>query len=366
MSWLLAFLGFAVLIILHELGHFAAAKAVGMRVERFSLFFPPLLARVRRGETEYAVGAVPLGGYVKISGMNPHEALPPEVAPRAYYRQKPWKRIVVILAGPAVNIALALVLLTAYLLTWGTPVLETTNRVEALSRDGAAASVLHVGDRVVAIDGNPDAGSLAYRVRRETTNTIVSLLAHRSEIARYADIRAYTSQAPTRLEVVAADDDPGITDALREEDFFSALGLLEVHYNLVCMDTGTGVLESASRGILRLADQLVLVTGPSLDSSRTASSTLDWLERNGHADLVASSVAVINGVGRRSAVDLDRVEAHFRARCRHVVRVPADRQLEAGAESSLEELSRPARSAYLELAAAVADGFSVDQGGGRG
>ena len=74
-SWFLAFVGFAALIILHELGHFAAAKAVGMRVERFALFFPPLLCKVRRGETEYGIGAIPLGGYVNITGMNPHEEL---------------------------------------------------------------------------------------------------------------------------------------------------------------------------------------------------------------------------------------------------------------------------------------------------
>jgi regulator of sigma E protease len=153
MSWVLAFLGFAALIILHELGHFTAAKAVGMRVERFSLFFPPLLARMRRGETEYAVGAIPLGGYVKITGMNPAEEIPPEVAHRAYYRQPVWKRIVVIAAGPAVNIVLALVLLTSYLLIWGTPVAETTSRVESLATGGAAAQVLRVGDRVVAVDG---------------------------------------------------------------------------------------------------------------------------------------------------------------------------------------------------------------------
>src|SRR3954466_3779717 len=103
MSWLLAFLGFAMLVILHEAGHFVAAKAVGMRVERFSLFFPPLLARVKRGETEYAVGAIPLGGYVKITGMNPAEVIPPEHAHRAYYRQPVWKRITVIFAGPFMN-----------------------------------------------------------------------------------------------------------------------------------------------------------------------------------------------------------------------------------------------------------------------
>src|ERR1700689_5122304 len=86
-SWVLTILGIVVLIVLHELGHFTVAKAVGMRVERFSLFFPPTLFRVRRGETEYAIGAIPAGGYVKITGMSPEEVagLEPEVARRAYY-----------------------------------------------------------------------------------------------------------------------------------------------------------------------------------------------------------------------------------------------------------------------------------------
>ena len=113
MTYVLAAAGFAALIILHELGHFTAAKAVGMRVERFYLFFPPAIAKFRRGETEYGVGAIPLGGFVKITGMNPDEELPPEVAPRAYYRQPVWKRIVTIAAGPAVNLLIAFVLLFA-------------------------------------------------------------------------------------------------------------------------------------------------------------------------------------------------------------------------------------------------------------
>ena len=153
MSWLLAFLGFAALIILHELGHFTAAKAVGMRVERFALFFPPLIGRVRRGETEYAIGSIPLGGYVRITGMNPADEIPEEVAHRAYYRQPVWKRIVVIGAGPAVNIVLAFVLLAAYLLIWGVPKYTVTNEVEALNTGGPAAQVLHLGDKVVAVDG---------------------------------------------------------------------------------------------------------------------------------------------------------------------------------------------------------------------
>ena len=119
LSWVLAFLGFAALVVLHEAGHFFAAKAVGMRVERFALFFPPLIARYKRGETEYAIGAIPLGGYVKITGMNPAEEIPPEHAHRAYYRQPVWKRIVVIAAGPFVNIALAFVILSGVYMSAG-------------------------------------------------------------------------------------------------------------------------------------------------------------------------------------------------------------------------------------------------------
>src|SRR3979490_450892 len=77
------------------------------------LFFPPLLFKVRRGETEYGIGAIPLGGYVRITGMNPNEEIPPEVESRAYSRQRVWKRVVVISAGPAMNV------LVAFLILWG-------------------------------------------------------------------------------------------------------------------------------------------------------------------------------------------------------------------------------------------------------
>ena len=78
MNWLYIFLGFSLLIILHEGGHFVAAKATGMRVERFFLFFGPTLWSFKRGETEYGIKSIPLGGYVKITGMNPEEEIPPE------------------------------------------------------------------------------------------------------------------------------------------------------------------------------------------------------------------------------------------------------------------------------------------------
>jgi regulator of sigma E protease len=149
MSWFLAFVGFALLIILHELGHFGAAKAVGMRVERFSLFFPPTLLRKRKGETEYCVGAIPLGGYVKITGMNPDEKLPDEVRDRAYHAQPVWKRIVVIAAGPAVNLVLAFVLLLTFFWAIG-PQEIGVGRVQ---HGYPAVGKLQRGDVLVAVDG---------------------------------------------------------------------------------------------------------------------------------------------------------------------------------------------------------------------
>ncbi|HTU14049.1 MAG TPA: site-2 protease family protein [Solirubrobacterales bacterium] len=149
MSFLLAFLAFSALIILHEAGHFVAAKAVGMRVERFYLFFPPKLFGIKRGETEYGVGAIPLGGFVKITGMNPDEELPPDVAPRGYYRQPVWKRIVVIGAGPAVNLVIAFVLL--FFLAFG--VQEPSQNVDQISPGTPAAGKLMPGDRLVSVDG---------------------------------------------------------------------------------------------------------------------------------------------------------------------------------------------------------------------
>jgi putative peptide zinc metalloprotease protein len=215
------------------------------------------------------------------------------------------------------------------------------------------------GDRVVALDGNPDAGSLGYRVRRETAATVTNLLADEREIVRYADIRSYTNQAPTRLEVVASDDDPRITTALGEEDYRRAIALLERHYNLILLDTGTGVLESATKGILQLAEQIVVVMSPSLDSARAASSTLDWLNENGHAELVRNAIAVVNAVREEGLVEVDKIKEHFAGRCRAVVQVPWDPHLSAGAETQVDRLRPVTRRAYLEVAAAVADGFTA-------
>jgi regulator of sigma E protease len=151
MSWFLAFVGFAALILLHEFGHFAAAKKVGMRVERFSLFFPPHVWKRQKGETEYAVGVIPLGGYVRITGMNPNEEIPEEVRDRSYSQMPVWKRVVVIAAGPGMNLLIAFLIFVALFLALGQS--TGTTKVDRIEPKAAAAGVLRPGDRLIAVDG---------------------------------------------------------------------------------------------------------------------------------------------------------------------------------------------------------------------
>lgn len=227
---------------------------------------------------------------------------------------------------------------------------------------GATFAALR-GDRVIAVDANPDRGTLSQKIPLETTATVRHLLRDAQRIRRYTDVRAYTSQGPSRLEVLASEQDPAVSEAFSEGDYRRTVEVLEHFYNLVLTDCGTGLMHSAMYGVLGLADALVIVSSGSIDGARSASATMDWLDAHGHRELVANSIAVINAVRRPSAgnTDLDRVAEHFAARCRAVVRIPHDSHLEEGAELDLDKLSQPTRIALFELAAAVADGFPREQ-----
>lgn len=149
---IVAVLGLALLIFVHELGHFTFAKLFGMRVERFYIGFPPAALTRRRGETEYGVGIIPLGGFCKISGMNPEEEIPDEVRERAYYAKPIWQRNLTILAGPLFNIGAAVVILFALLMVGGEA--RTTLTVDYVQPGTpAAAAGLHAGDTLVGVDG---------------------------------------------------------------------------------------------------------------------------------------------------------------------------------------------------------------------
>jgi MinD-like ATPase involved in chromosome partitioning or flagellar assembly len=252
-----------------------------------------------------------------------------------------------------------------------TPVAGGHYRVAVLSLKGGVGKTTTVaglgatlatfrGDRVIAVDANPDRGTLSDKVRLETAATIRDLLNERGQVRRYADVRAFTSQAPSRLEVLASDRDPGVTVAFSAQDYCAAAQVLENFYSICLTDCGTGLLHSAMAGVLDLADQIVLVSSPSVDGARSASATLDWLDAHECGELVRNAVVVLSNIRPRSksTVDLDRLEQHFAARCRAVVRIPHDSHLEEGAEVELDLLSPRTAEAYLELAAIVGDGFA--------
>jgi MinD-like ATPase involved in chromosome partitioning or flagellar assembly len=219
------------------------------------------------------------------------------------------------------------------------------------------------GDRVIALDANPDLGTLAHRVPKQTRSTVRDLLNDKN-IRRYSDVRAHTSQAPSRLEVLASEQDPAVSEAFSEADYRATVGILQSFYNIILTDCGTGLMHSAMTGVLEMASALVLVTSPAIDGARSASATLDWLEHHGYGKLVERTVVVVNASRRgASSVDLDQLRKLFLDRTRAVQVVPFDDHLAEGAEIDLDLVSKSTRQALLELAAMVADDFSY--AGGR-
>jgi MinD-like ATPase involved in chromosome partitioning or flagellar assembly len=214
------------------------------------------------------------------------------------------------------------------------------------------------GDNVIAVDANPDAGNLASRVRRETERSARDLLHASVDLDRYADVRAYTSQAPSRLEVLAGDADPALSEAFSASDYEAVLAALERFYSIVLTDCGTGILHDAMRAVLWYADQLIVVTSPAIDSAQALGQLLDWLDQHGYHHLVEGAIVVVNGVRKRSPIRVERFAATFGARCRDVVTIPYDAALSTGGESDLEAVTPTTQRAYLRLAAAVGDGFS--------
>jgi MinD-like ATPase involved in chromosome partitioning or flagellar assembly len=216
------------------------------------------------------------------------------------------------------------------------------------------------GDRVIAIDANPDLGTLAHRVPRQTRSTVRNLLEDQ-RITRYSDVRAHTSQAPSRLEVLASEQDPAVSEAFSEADYRRAISILQQFYNIILTDCGTGLMHSAMSGVLDMASSLILVTSPAIDGARSASATLDWLEHHGYNKLVERTVVVVNASRRgASTVDLDQLRKLFLDRTRAVQVVPFDDHLAEGAEIDLELVSKPTRMVLLELAAMVADDFGYN------
>jgi MinD-like ATPase involved in chromosome partitioning or flagellar assembly len=212
-------------------------------------------------------------------------------------------------------------------------------------------------DKVIAIDANPDAGTLGRRIKRQTGATIRDLVTAIPHLHSYMDIRQYTSQdMNSGLEIVANDVDPAVSTTFNDSDYRAVIDVLGRQYPIILTDSGTGLLYSAMRGVLDLADQLIIVATPSVDGASSASTTLDWLSAHGYADLVQRSITVVSGVRETSKmIRIEDIVAHFQTRCRGVVVVPFDESLAAGAEVNLEMMRPKTREAYFELATMVGE-----------
>ncbi|AHW63276.1 hypothetical protein CGLY_04140 [Corynebacterium glyciniphilum AJ 3170] len=217
------------------------------------------------------------------------------------------------------------------------------------------------GDRVIAVDANPDLGTLARRVVDDSSAAAPTVrdLLELPDASRYPQVRSCTSQAQSRLEVIGSDRDPAVSEAFSESDYRRAVDILQHHYNIILTDCGTGLMHSAMTGVLDLAHMLVLVTSPALDGARSAEATLDWLDHHGHGDLVANAVVVVSGAHPgQAAVDPEVLVSHFSARTRAVRGVPFDRHLSEGGVVDLDRLAPATFRAYRELAATVAEDFA--------
>lgn len=211
-------------------------------------------------------------------------------------------------------------------------------------------------DRIIAMDANPDRGTLSDRSPGRADHTARQLVQNRYTIDSFAQLAGFVTRDGSRLHVLASDTDPTVAQAFDDADYRAVTDLLSRYYSIVLTDSGTGMVHSVMKGTLEKADSVVLVSGGSVDEARLASETLSWLEAHGRQDLVEKAIVVINlSSGNGTQVDVAQIEQHFRSRVNTVVRIPYDRHLAEGSRVDLTKLNPATRRAVTELAALVVD-----------
>ncbi|MGW5680999.1 TcpE family conjugal transfer membrane protein [Nonomuraea sp. NPDC003754] len=220
-------------------------------------------------------------------------------------------------------------------------------------------------DRVLAVDASTGGSTLTSRIKAESPETLTSLLSGLDQVNGYLGMRAFTTRTGSGLEVVAADTDSGAEQRLADRTLYSdhrlgqAMHLFDHHYKLTVLDPAP----SLAARVLPYADQLVLVVPASEDAAEAVAMTFEWLDGHGCADLRRRAVMVVNGVSRRSMVDVEQAEAVARGRCRAIVRVPWEDDLAQSRTEPVEpeQLRQAGRRAYLALAGVVIAGFASAQ-----
>ncbi len=213
-----------VLIFVHESGHFMWAKLFGVRVLRFSLGFGPRVAGFTRAGTEYVIAALPLGGYVRMLGENPHDDVPIEELPHSFNGQPLWRRIIIVCAGPAMNLAFPLLLYFVVFL--GTTTLAPATVGDVFAGQPADGK-LFTGDRILAVDGHtiatfnelthivsPQAGrTLRFTIERDGEVLERAITPTRKHVERPLDLSEDVGRigisSSQRLSVIGVSDQKG-------------------------------------------------------------------------------------------------------------------------------------------------------------
>lgn len=215
------------------------------------------------------------------------------------------------------------------------------------------------GDQTVVVDANPAAGTLAERLTGPAEVTVRHLLDDAPDDAVPTSLDAYLGLAgdPPRLRVLASQQDPAAAGALTADEYERVLTMLARNHNITITDCGTGVWHPTMTPALAMAHSLIVVGALTVDGITRAAHTLDWLAQHGHEAKARDAIVVLSGDRRSRDVDAEQVHGWFARRARAVVEIPFDPHLATGARIDLDELRRPTRDAFLELAALVADQF---------
>jgi MinD-like ATPase involved in chromosome partitioning or flagellar assembly len=217
-------------------------------------------------------------------------------------------------------------------------------------------------DRIIAVDANPDRGTLSERVNKQTRATVRDVVHRAPSIGGYTDFSTLVSRDETRLDILASDTDPMLSEAFDEDDYNVVTDLAARFYSIVLTDCGTGIVHSVMRATLQRADSVVIVSGGSVDEARLASETLTWLEANGYGDLVRNAIVALNTATQgTNMVKLEEIESHFQSRVRAIVRIPYDPQLAAGSVVSYKDLKPLTKDAARTLAALVVEGLPAQR-----
>lgn len=217
------------------------------------------------------------------------------------------------------------------------------------------------GDRVLAVDADPDCGNLADRAGLQSEVSVADLLADNNINSSNA-LRAYTRTTDANLEVIASDQYSVAKRDFSADDWTGIVQRVAAYYNLVLADCGLGLFHSASLGVLSTVSDVVVVATASVDGARQAATTLDWLRLNGYQDLAHRACVVINHVTPgRPTLDLNDLRAQFE---RHilpgrVIDLPWDKHIAAGTGIAFDQLGATYRRRIAELAAALAVDFGA-------